>query len=67
MSKKYPHGFLPKISHWMGKWEEAAKTVDEEQMKYCESKLMYFFKRQLEINNSDQGGHPNTNWQKDYL
>jgi hypothetical protein len=51
----------------MGKWEEAAKTVDEQQMKYCEDKLMYFFKRQLEINNSDQDDHPNTNWRKDYL
>ena len=27
------HGFLPKISYWMGKWEEALESRDEESMK----------------------------------
>mgnify|MGYP001175705691 FL=1 len=53
---KYPHGFLPKISYWMGKWEEAAEVRDEESMKTAEKKLMYFFGRQLDLNNKDQDG-----------
>lgn len=64
---KYPHGFLPKISYWMGKWEDAAESRDEESMKTAEKKLMYFFGRQLELNKKDQDGDANTNWHKNYL
>ena len=46
---KYPHGFLPKISYWMSKWEEAAESRDEESMKTAEKKLMYFFARHLTL------------------
>jgi len=53
---KYPHGFLPKISYWMGKWEEAAESRDEESMKTAEKKLMYFFARQLQLNKEDRYG-----------
>ena len=49
---KYPHGFLPKISYWMGKWEEAAEVRDEESMKTAErlengTHLLDSFKRRL--------------------
>lgn len=64
---KYPHGFLPKISYWMGKWEEAAESRDEECMKTAEKKLMYFFGRQLDLNKEDQDGESKTNWHKNYL
>lgn len=47
MNKKYPHGYLPKISYWMNQWEDAAKEVNEERMKYCESKLFYFMSNQV--------------------
>ena len=67
MKNKHPHGFLPKISYWMGKWEEAAKVRDEESMKNAEKKLMYFFGRQLDLNKKDQDGDANTNWHKNYL
>lgn len=60
-TKKYPHGYLPKISYWMGKWEAAAKVRDEESMKAAEKKLMYFFVQQLKLN--DDG----TNWDRYYL
>ena len=67
MKNKHPHGFLPKISYWMGKWEEAAKVRDEESMKNAEKKLMYFFGRQLDLNKKDQDGESKTNWHKNYL
>jgi len=67
MKNKHPHGFLPKISYWMGKWEEAAKVRDEESMKNAEKKLMYFFGRQLDLNKEDQDGDAKTNWHKNYL
>lgn len=67
MKNKHPHGFLPKISYWMGKWEEAAKVRDEESMKNAEKKLMYFFGRQLNLNKEDQDGESKTNWHKNYL
>jgi hypothetical protein len=67
MKNKHPHGFLPKISYWMGKWEEAAKVRDEESMKNAEKKLMYFFGRQLDLNKEDQDGESKTNWHKNYL
>ncbi len=67
MKNKHPHGFLPKISYWMGKWEEAAKVRDEESMKNAEKKLMYFFGRQLDLNKKDQDGDAKTNWHKNYL
>ena len=67
MKNKHPHGFLPKISYWMGKWEEAAKVRDEESMKNAEKKLMYFFGRQLDLNKEDQDGDVKTNWHKNYL
>ena len=47
---RHPHGFLPKISYWMGQWEESAEKRDETRMKYCETKLFYFMGRQLQIN-----------------
>jgi len=46
----HPHGFLPKISYWMGQWEDAVVNKDETRMKYCEGKLFYFMGRQLQIN-----------------
>ena len=64
---KYPHGFLPKISYWMGKWEEALESRDEESMKTVKKKLMYFFGRQLDLNKEDQDGESKTNWHKNYL
>jgi hypothetical protein len=52
---KYPHGFLPKISYWMSKWEEAAEVVDERSMKIAETKLLYFMSRHLEVNRRKYG------------
>lgn len=31
----------------MNQWEDAAKEVNEERMKYCESKLFYFMSNQV--------------------
>lgn len=50
MDDRHPHGFLPKISYWMGQWEESPEKRDETRMKYCEGKLFYFMGRQLQIN-----------------
>jgi hypothetical protein len=47
---RHPHGFLPKISYWMGQWEDAVVIKDETRMKFCETKLFYFMGRQLQIN-----------------
>jgi hypothetical protein len=50
MDDRHPHGFLPKISYWMGQWEDAVVIKDETRMKFCETKLFYFMGRQLQIN-----------------
>jgi hypothetical protein len=50
MDDRHPHGFLPKISYWLEQWKDASENMDETRMKYCEEKLLYFMKRQLQIN-----------------
>jgi hypothetical protein len=50
MDDRHPHGFLPKISYWMGQWEDAVVIKDETRMKACETILFYFMGRQLQIN-----------------
>jgi len=54
MNSKYPHGYLPKISYWMKQWEDAAKEVNEERMKYCESKLFHFMSNQVTVMKIDR-------------
>lgn len=49
-NRKYPDGYLPKISYWMKEWESHSEDLNEEGMKKAEEKLMYFFGRQLDLN-----------------
>jgi len=48
-NKRYPDGYLPKISYWMKEWEAATEDLNEKEMKRAEEKLMYFFSKQLEL------------------
>ena len=53
-NKRYPDGYLPKISYWMKRWEAATEDLNEKEMKNAEDKLMYFFGRQLELKEKDE-------------
>ena len=48
------NGYLPKISYWTKEWESHMEDLNEEGMKRAEEKLMYFFRRQLELNKKDE-------------
>ena len=53
-NKRYPDGYLPKISYWMKEWESHSVDLNEEGMKRAEEKLMYFFSKQLDLNKKDE-------------
>lgn len=53
-NRKYPDGYLPKISYWMKEWETHSEDLNEEGMKKAEEKLMYFFSKQLELNKKNE-------------
>ena len=53
-NKRYPDGYLPKISYWMKEWESHSEDLNEKGMKKAEEKLMYFFSKQLDLNKKNE-------------
>ena len=46
---KYENGYLPKISYWQEKWQEATKSNDVQGAVKAAKKLNYFIGRQKEV------------------
>ncbi len=54
-NRKYPDGYLPKISYWMKEWETHSEDLNEVGMKKAETKLLYFMSRHLEVKRKELG------------
>jgi len=54
---KYENGYLPKISYWQTKWQEAIQKGDIPAALHAAKKVTYFIGRQEEVYGEAGIGH----------